>query len=132
VCGLKRVGLAATGSAAGALARWGVGAAVIAWLGAAFLPLGTLFINVSGSLFLGWFAALLAERLPADGWVRPDDLRLLLAVGFAGGYTTFSTYEVETDGLLAANGFLGALYFLGSVLLGLAAVRCGMLLARRR
>jgi CrcB protein len=123
----------AAGSSVGALARWGVGAAVGAWLGAAFLPLGTLFINVSGSLFLGWFAAVLSERLPADGWIRPDDLRLLLAVGFAGGYTTFSTYAWEADSLLAkSDGFTGTLYLLGSVLLGLAAVRCGTLLARRR
>src|SRR5204863_304097 len=85
---------AAAGSALGGLTRWGVTLWFQRTLGPAF-PWGTLFINVSGSLFLGWFATVLSEKLVLSetAWVRPDDLRLLVAIGFTGAYTTFSTFE---------------------------------------
>jgi CrcB protein len=129
---LVQIGLVALGSAAGGLARWGVGVGVARWLGTAF-PYGTLFINLSGSLFLGWFSTVLAERLIlADGsWVRVDDLRLMIAVGFTGAYTTFSTFEYEAHGLLRdGDGLAAMIYVFASVLLGLVAVRCGILLAK--
>jgi fluoride exporter len=138
VRGLVRAGLVAVGSAVGGLTRWGVGSAAALCspcVGDVF-PWGTFFINVTGSLFLGWFAAVLSGRLLTGGLVRADDLRLLVAVGFTGGYTTFSSYEYETDSLLfrgdGFSAFAGTLYFVGSVLVGLLAVRCGMLLARGR
>ena len=89
-------------------------------------PLGTLAINVTGSLLLGFFMAWTTERVLADPrW------RLLIAVGFCGGYTTFSSYAFESVayfeqgqwGLLAAN-------VLGNNLLSLAAVLGGVALAR--
>jgi CrcB protein len=128
---LTQIVLVGLGSAVGGVTRWGVGVGVGRWLGTAF-PWGTLFINVSGSLFLGWIATLLAERLPANGgWIQRDDLQLLIAVGFTGGYTTFSTFEFEADGLIRqGQGFIGTVYLIGSVVLGLLAVRCGVLLAR--
>jgi CrcB protein len=92
-----------------------------------------LFINLSGSLFLGWFLTVLAERSPAGGggWLRPDDLRLAVAVGFTGAYTTFSTFEYEAHGLLQDGDGLAAMtYLFGSIFLGLLAVRAGILLAR--
>ncbi len=128
---LVQIGLVAFGSALGGLARWGVGLAAARWLGTAF-PWGTFAINVSGSLFLGWFATLLSERLsPGDGaWLRAEDLRLLVAVGFTGAYTTFSTFEVEAHGLLRdGDGLAGTAYLFASVFLGLLAVRLGVLLA---
>ena len=59
-----------------ALARWGVGLWFLRMLGTAF-PWGTLFINLTGSLFLGWFATVLSEKLVLSetAWLRPDDLR---------------------------------------------------------
>jgi CrcB protein len=127
---LFQILLVSFGSAIGGLTRWGVSEAFAYWFGKGF-PWGTFFINVSGSLFLGWFATVLAERLPPGGWLHPDDLRLLVAMGFTGAYTTFSTFEYDTDRMIREDaGFAGMLYLLGSVALGLVAVRCGVLLAR--
>lgn len=129
---LFQIGLVCLGSSAGGLARWGVGTASARWFGTAF-PYGTFLINVTGSLFLGWFATVLSTRLSLEQttWLRPDDLRLLVAVGFTGAYTTFSTYEYETYGLLrdGSNG-LGSLYMFGSLFVGLIAVHAGVLLAK--
>jgi len=124
--------LVALGSSAGGLTRWGAGVWFGRWLGTAF-PWGTLIINVSGSLFLGWFATALAERLllSESSWLRADDLRLLVAVGFTGAYTTFSTFEYEAHDLLRSGEFLAAAAYAAlSVFLGLLAVRVGVLLAR--
>jgi CrcB protein len=131
---LTQIGLVALGSALGGLTRWGVTAAAGRWLGTAF-PWGTLFINLSGSLFLGWLMTLLSERLAdgGGGWLRADDLRLMLAVGFTGAYTTFSTFEYEANGLLRDGETISGLaYLCASVLLGLLAVRFGIILARSR
>jgi CrcB protein len=127
-----QVALVAVGGAIGALARWGVAVVAARWFGTAF-PWGTFIINMTGCLFLGWFATLLDERLTAGGWtwLRPDSLRLLIAVGFTGAYTTFSTFEYETHNLLRdGDGLAGMTYVFGSVFLGLLAVRLGVLLAR--
>jgi CrcB protein len=124
--------LVALGSAAGGLARWGVAIGAGRLLGTAF-PWGTFLINLTGCLFLGWFTTALSDRLfPSEStWLRSDDLRLMIAVGFTGAYTTFSTFEYETDRLLRdGDGLLGMAYIFASVLLGLLALRCGIGLAR--
>jgi CrcB protein len=128
---LIHIGLVAFGSAVGGLARWGVGLAAARWLGTAF-PWGTLAINVSGSLFLGWFTTRLGDRLlQGVGWLDADGLRMMVAVGFTGAYTTFSTFEYETHGLFRDNREFAAIaYLAASVFLGLAAVRLGVNLAR--
>jgi CrcB protein len=128
---LMHIGLVAFGSAIGGLVRWGVTVAAARWLGTAF-PWGTLAINVSGSLFLGWFTTLLGDRLlQGVGWLDADALRLMIAVGFTGAYTTFSTFEYEAHGLLRDGyGLAAATYLFLSVFLGLAAVRFGVFLAR--
>jgi CrcB protein len=129
---LIRIGLVAAGSALGGLSRWGMNVGAARLLGTAF-PWGTLVINLLGSFFLGWFMTLLSERLPAHGWgwLRPDDLRLLVAVGFTGAFTTFSTFEYEAHGLFRdGESAAGLAYLIASVSLGLVAVHCGMVLAR--
>jgi len=129
---LFQILLVALGSAAGGLSRWGVAAAAGRLLGTSF-PFGTLLINVSGSLFIGWFFTLVSERLPLGegAWLRPDDLRLLVAVGFTGAYTTFSTFEWEASSLARdGESVLATVYLVGSVALGLVAVRLGIALAR--
>ena len=127
-----QIGLVAFGSAVGGLCRWGVGL-LAAWLLGPGFPWGTFAINVSGCLFLGWFATLLGDRLlQGVGWIDADGLRLMLAVGFVGAYTTFSTFEYESDQMLReGDGFPGLAYIFASVFLGLAAVRLGAFLARR-
>ena len=91
----------------------------------------SLFINLSGSLFLGWFSTVLTQKLPGLGaWLRTDDLRLMIAVGFTGAYTTFSTFEYETHDMLdKGDNLAAAAYVAGSVFLGLVAVRFGVRLA---
>lgn len=129
---LLEVGLVAAGSACGGLARWAVGVGLGRWLGTA-LPYGTFVINLTGCLLIGWFSTLLIERMAPGGlaWLRPDDLRLLVAVGFTGAYTTFSTFAWETHGLWRdGEGLAGTLYVIASVVLGLLAVRLGVILAR--
>jgi CrcB protein len=69
--------------------------------------------------------------LPEVGWLDADGLRLMVAVGFTGAYTTFSTYEYEAHGLFRDGSALaGTVYLAVSVFLGLAAVHLGVMLAR--
>ncbi|MFL5244465.1 MAG: fluoride efflux transporter FluC [Gemmataceae bacterium] len=123
--------LVAFGSSLGGLTRWGVTVWFGRWFGTAF-PWGTLFINLSGSLFLGWFTTALTERFAFErAWLRADDLLLIIAVGFTGAFTTFSTFEFESHRLLSdGDRIAGAAYIALSVFVGLLAVRAGVLLAR--
>jgi CrcB protein len=115
------------GGGIGSLARFAVATAITKRMGAGF-PLGTIFINVTGSFLTGLLMTLLAERFNP-----PANVRLLLVVGFLGGYTTFSAFEWETLALAREDGgWLAALNVLGSVLLGYAAVWLGMLAAGKR
>lgn len=131
---VTQIALVALGSAMGGLLRWGVGLWVARLFGTRW-PLGTFLINVTGCFFLGWFVTVLTQRLtlPEGSWVTVDDLRLMIAVGFTGAYTTFSTYCYESDRMLdSGDTFLGLLYVIGSVVVGLLAVRAGVLLANWR
>jgi len=94
-------------------------------LGASF-PYGTLIINVTGSLILGFFVTLVTQRV-----VAPVNWRLFVTVGLLGGYTTFSAFSVETLNLLQAGSWASAgAYLFGNVFLGLAGAFLGMILAR--
>lgn len=128
-----QIALVAVGSAMGGLLRWGVGLGVARAFGTRW-PWGTFLINVTGCLFIGWFITVLTHRLtlPDGAWVTTEELRLLLAVGFTGSYTTFSTYCLESDRMLqAGDTFPGLLYLIGSVVVGLLAVRAGVWLASK-
>ena len=90
-------------------------------------PLGTLFVNVTGSFVIGFLMTLLTERLPASPHWRP-----LLVIGFLGGYTTFSSFEWETYSAIREGGFwFGLTNVVASVALGYAAVWLGAMIARR-
>jgi CrcB protein len=95
-------------------------------LGTAF-PYGTLFINVTGSLIIGFFLTFVTERLTVDPlW------RLFFATGFLGAYTTFSSYTFEAALLIREGTYgLGLLYLFGSVLAGMAGVFAGIVAAER-
>jgi CrcB protein len=110
----------------GACARyWVAGWAVEKW-GASF-PFGTLLINLTGSFVLGLFLAVTTDRMLIDPrW------RLLLAIGFLGAYTTFSTYTYESAQLLlTGHWWSGIANLLSSNLLGLLASVLGIALGRR-
>lgn len=88
-------------------------------------PLGTLVINITGSLLLGWFLAHAAKHQVSDA------TRAIIGTGFVGAYTTFSTYMYESNALLYDNAEIKAyLNLLGSLALGIAAVRLGIWIAR--
>ncbi|MEW6683188.1 MAG: fluoride efflux transporter CrcB [Nitrospirota bacterium] len=110
----------------GANARFLVGT----WIGSTFgtrFPLGTFVVNISGCFLIGILGTVILERLIA----RPEQVQLLLAIGFLGAYTTFSSFEFENHALLMDGEWLiTALNIALSVILGLAAVRLGVLAAR--
>jgi CrcB protein len=109
------------GNARFLLARW-VGAMV-----EARFPLATFLINVSGSFVLGFLGTLLVQRAVPHA----DLLRLAIGVGFCGSFTTFSTFELETHALLEDGAWLTAAANVAlSFIVGLAAVRWGMVAAR--
>ena len=114
------------GGATGSLARYVIGTAIMNRVGGRF-PLGTVFINLSGSFLIGFLMTVLTERsIPNPNW------RLLLVVGFLGGYTTFSSFEWETLGLMRDGaGWLALLNAVGSVVTGYVAVWLGALAGRR-
>lgn len=117
--------MVALGGAVGSMARYWIGTVLAARLGAAF-PYGTFFVNVTGSFLIGYILTAGTERFG----LHPT-FRLLLATGFLGGYTTFSTFEYETLRLLETGAFLrAATNVVLSVVIGLAGVWAGAVLAR--
>ena len=114
------------GGLAGTFARFGLQGLVQRLAGASF-PWGTLVVNVSGSLLIGF----LARYGTATASFSPD-VRAGLLIGFCGAYTTFSTYSWETVTLLQNGAYLrAAAYAVGSVLLSLAATLGGIAFANR-
>jgi CrcB protein len=92
----------------------------------AHFPYGTMLANVSGSLVIAFFLTLATGRLP----ISPE-LRLFVAVGFLGGFTTFSSFSLETFQLLEQSGWqAAAINFLGNTVLGLVGVLLGIVLAK--
>nr|WP_210275938.1 fluoride efflux transporter CrcB [Phyllobacterium sp. P30BS-XVII] len=117
--------MVASGGAIGSVARYLVGLLMTRILGAAF-PWGTLTVNVVGGLLMGLFIELLARRF--DG---SNELRLFVAVGVMGGFTTFSSFSLDVA-LLWERGevFSALIYVLLSVILSIGALFLGLWLAR--
>src|SRR3982751_288240 len=115
----------AAGGALGAVLRYYLGGTVLGRAAAPF-PTATFVINVTGSFVLGLFLTLATERVHMS-----PHLRLAVAVGFVGAYTTFSTFEYETARLVEERDFIRA--FLNVVLsfvVGFIAVWGGIITAR--
>jgi CrcB protein len=113
------------GGGIGAALRHGVNLAAARLLGSSF-PWGTLTVNVVGSLVMGLMAAWFAfEGSPSQHW------RLFLTTGILGGFTTFSTFSLDTA-VLYERGELGAaaVYIVVSVAAGLAGLFGGLALVR--
>jgi CrcB protein len=109
------------GNARFVFARWMIGMVDTRF------PLGIFLVNVSGSFLLGLIGGLLAQRSMS----HPDAVRLALGVGFCGGFTTFTTFELDTHGLLEDGlWWTASMNMVLSLLVGLLAVRGGVIAAR--
>ena len=116
--------LVGAGGFAGAAARYLV-ALALPFLGTGF-PFGTLIVNVSGCLLIGF----ISELSVTSSLISPE-LRLLLATGFCGGFTTFSSYMYEIASLLRdGEMYYASLYLFGSIIGGILCLYLGMQLAR--
>lgn len=114
------------GGALGAMARYYLNGSVLSRMAVPF-PTATFVINVTGSFILGFFLTLVTERVS----VHPH-LRLAVAVGFVGAYTTFSTFEYENAKLIEGREYLTTfLYVVLSFIVGFAAVWGGIIMARK-
>jgi CrcB protein len=121
------IGVIFVGGGLGTLARAVLEDAAPARPGAG--PWTTLAINVVGSLLLGLLLETLARTGPDEGWRRTA--RLGLGTGVLGGFTTYSTFAVETvDRLTPQTLLVGIAYAVGSVVSGVAAAAVGYRLAR--
>jgi CrcB protein len=113
------------GAIPGALSRYYLTVLLARWFGTAF-PFGTFFINLTGAGLMGFFATLTSRQANPS-----PDLHLLIAVGFLGAYTTFSTYALDTSNLLRTKDYRTALfYWAGSPILGFLCLELGVFLAK--
>ncbi len=118
--------LVGIGGFVGANARFVVGRGVATLFDTRF-PLGTVLINISGSFLLGVLGAIASHKTSPSS----DAIRLALGVGFLGAFTTFSAFELETHSLLTDGAWATATAnVVASVLVGLIAVRAGIVVAR--
>jgi len=118
--------LVGLGGFLGSVLRYGASGLVHRLAPSTLFPLGTLSVNVLGSLLIGLLGGLAESR----GILGPES-RLLLLIGFLGGFTTFSTFAFETLGLMRAGQTTLVLgNVLGQVCLSLIAVWAGLVLSR--
>lgn len=115
----------AAGGAAGALARHSVNS----WAAAAFglgFPWGTVIVNIAGSFLMGLLAGAAAHGLPMF-----PHARTLIATGFLGAFTTFSTFSLDAVSLWQRGEMVwAALYVGGSVAMGILGLLGGLMVAR--
>lgn len=122
--GWIRVAVLSLGGALGVNARYWLGVWMSRWANPQF-PWATFTINVSGSFAIGFLTMALGR------WLPDANVRLLVVVGFLGGYTTFSTFAYDSLTLWERGEVsLSLANLLGSVLAGFAAVALGVLVAR--
>lgn len=119
--------LVGLGGGLGAIARYVVGSQATRTFGHGW-PYGTFIINILGGLCMGLLASTLAHRGGGD----QERWRLLLGVGVLGGFTTFSTFSLETALMIQRRQVLtAAFYTSASVGLSVIALFAGLLIARR-
>jgi CrcB protein len=115
----------AAGGAIGSLARWGLGEAFSGGPHGNF-PWATFIVNITGSFALGVLMVFVIDVWPPSRYVRP-----FVGVGVLGGFTTLSTYTLDTRALVVADRApLAAVYLFGTLAAGLVAVWLGIALAR--
>ncbi|MBN9184711.1 MAG: CrcB family protein [Microbacterium sp.] len=118
------IGLVVAGGAIGTFARYAIAQAIPAWGG---IPVAIFAVNVAGAFLLGWLLEALVRRGEDHGGRRA--IRLFAGTGVLGGFTTYSTFALDTDGLLQAAEVGGSvLYALTTVVVGAAASVAGIAL----
>ena len=121
---MQKYFLIAFGGALGSMLRYWVGSTIASRMGTKF-PYGTFVINITACVIIGFSLTFLSRRADLNpAW------RFLVPVGFIGAYSTFSTYEWETLSTIRTGAFLlAAFYAVSSLILGLAAVWGGSVIA---
>lgn len=118
--------LVGIGGAIGAMLRYGVSSLSGHFWPSPF-PYATVIINVVGSLAMGLLVGVLARTLP----VGQQEIRLFVAVGVLGGFTTFSAFSLDAVTLWERGDFFGSgLYVLLSVVFSIAALVAGLMITR--
>ena len=118
-------GIVFVGAGVGGALRHAVNLLAVRWFGYGF-PVGTMIVNIVGSLLMGMIAGYLATRTGI-----PQGFRLFLTTGLLGGFTTFSTFSLEAVLLFERGNYTGlAVYVAGTVLLALLAFFAGLILFR--
>ena len=121
---MQQVLLIALGGSIGCVARFSI-SSISSNAASGTFPWGTLAVNLTGSFLIGIFAELFETTIVPSGW------RSFVTIGFLGGYTTFSTFTLETLNLLRDGELRFALLnMLGSNLLGVAFVALGLYATR--
>ena len=113
--------LVGIGGALGALARFGAQN----WIGSLpnGFPVATFLVNIVGSIAMGVLVGILAKTTPQ----YQDEIRLFVAVGIFGGFTTFSSFSLDAIVLIERGDIgLAGIYIVGSVLLSIAGLWMGM------
>ena len=125
---MTRLLLVGLGGALGSMARYGVGLGAARLFPASTWPWGTLAVNVVGGLAMG----LLVGWMGLRAGVGQETVRVFAAVGVLGGFTTFSAFSLETALMIERREYgLAGAYVLLSVVLAVAALMAGLMLARR-
>jgi CrcB protein len=123
---MQAVLLVGAGGAIGAMARYGMSVLIGRFWPMSF-PLATLLVNVVGSTCMGLLIGLLVRTLPVAG----PEIRLFVAVGVLGGFTTFSSFSLDTISLIERGELAQAVLYVGlSVVICLAGLYCGLLMTR--
>jgi len=114
------------GSALGGMARYWTNGVMARLLGGVF-PGGTMAVNIIGCSFIGWFAVITGS---GGRWVAPFSVRAFVMTGICGGYTTFSTFSLDTLNLARDGAWMrAALNILGSLVFCLLGVWLGHAIA---
>lgn len=122
---IRTVGAIALGAVPGALARYSLTELTKASIGKDFAYYATFGINVAGCFIIALFYTLSEKKFRNV----PAEIRLLIATGFCGAFTTFSTYGLEAVAQVdKGNGTVALFYWLGSMVVGMLAVQLGVIL----
>ena len=122
---LKTILLIGSGGFLGSVLRYFSQIAVQRYV-PSFFPVGTMFVNIVGSLIIG-----LVYGYVDRGQYFTPEIRMFMAVGFCGGFTTFSSYTWDIINISSSYGFLyNLLYVAGSIVLGVLFAWLGMVLIK--